>query len=196
MKVLFLDHDGVICLQKQWGTRFSKQDKYNLVKSIWGVSTDVAVKDMNLYDRFDNFDTECIDMLNQLILETDCQIVVSSDWRLLANVDEMGDYYESQGIIRRPIGFTYVASFEDLKYHSRTYEREEVRSHEILQWLSEHPEVTQWVAIDDLDMRKQVEDYSGKWDRDWGLTNFVWTNTFGEGIAEEGKLQETLKYLL
>jgi len=27
MKVIFLDHDGVICLSSEWGNRFKKQDK-------------------------------------------------------------------------------------------------------------------------------------------------------------------------
>ena len=30
MKVLFLDHDGVICLEKQWGTRYDKQQKLKI----------------------------------------------------------------------------------------------------------------------------------------------------------------------
>ncbi len=28
MKVIFLDHDGVICLSSEWGNRFKKQDKW------------------------------------------------------------------------------------------------------------------------------------------------------------------------
>ena len=27
MKVIFLDHDGVICLSGNWGSRFKKQQK-------------------------------------------------------------------------------------------------------------------------------------------------------------------------
>ena len=28
MKVIFLDHDGVICLSSEWGGRFKKQEKW------------------------------------------------------------------------------------------------------------------------------------------------------------------------
>jgi hypothetical protein len=149
-----------------------------------------------IYSRFDDFDQDCIDILNQVILQTDCQIVVSSDWRELATLDEMGDYYESQGIIRRPIGFTPTQLPSGLKFYHRDSEREETRSYEILQWLSENPQVTRWVAIDDLDMCKHVSDKYEEWDRDWGLTNFVWTRTFGDyGIKETGKFEELIRYL-
>ena len=28
MKVIFLDHDGVICLSSEWGGRYKKQEKW------------------------------------------------------------------------------------------------------------------------------------------------------------------------
>jgi hypothetical protein len=44
--------------------------------------------------------------LNEILEQTGAEIVVSSDWRIWCSVEEMGDYYESQGIIKRPIDFT------------------------------------------------------------------------------------------
>lgn len=188
MKVLFLDHDGVICLERQWGTRFNKQKKYEI---------NTPIMDMSVYDRFDDFDQEAVNILNEVITETDCQIVISSDWKRWATVDEMGDYYESQGIIRKPIDFTPSVIAKDLKFYGgMNIELEETRSYEILQWLDNHPNVKKWVAVDDLDMKKVVNDHSGRWEREWGLVNFVWTVGFGNfGIKEKGKREEIIKYL-
>lgn len=198
MKVLFLDHDGVICLMNQWGGRYTKQEKYGIVKSIWGVSTDVPISEMSVFDRFDDFDQDAIDILNRIIMETNCEIVVSSDWKGHANVEEMGDYYESQGIVKRPIGFTPFKKElpKGLKYYHRDSELEETRSYEILQWLSEHPEVTHWVSVDDLDMGKVQLDYDGStYEMEWGLRNFVRTQTYGDGIKEEGIYEKIMEYL-
>jgi hypothetical protein len=193
MKVLFLDHDGVICLEKQWGTRFDKWDKLMDKNKDW---IRPVMKDIPIYSRFDDFDQECIDILNRVIIETDCQIVVSSDWRIWADVDEMGDYYESHGIVKKPIGFTPLQLPKGLKFYDRNSEREETRSYEILQWLSEHPEVTHWVAVDDLDMGKVQIDYDGsEYERDWGLYNFVQTNTYGSGIKQDGVYEKIMEYL-
>ncbi len=196
MKVLFLDYDGVICLEKQWGTRYDKQQKLMDENKDW---IRPPMSQIPIYSRFDDFDQDCIDVLNQIILETDCQIVVSSDWREHATVEEMGDYYESQGILRRPIGFTPTkVKIDDdkLRYRNSSDIREITRSYEILQWLSENPQVTHWVAVDDLDMRKEMDDYSGSWERDWGLPNFVWTVTWGDfGIKEKGKYEQLKGFL-
>jgi hypothetical protein len=193
MKVLFLDHDGVICLEKQWGTRYDKQQKLMDENKDW---VRPPISQIPIYSRFDDFDQDCVDILNQVLLQTDCQIIVSSDWRQKATLEEMGDYYESQGILRRPIGFTPTKLPEGLKFYYRNSEGEETRSYEILQWLSENPQVTHWAAIDDLDMRKSIEDGTGCWERDWGLTNFIWTCGWGDyGIKETGKLEELMVYL-
>src|SRR5690554_4610312 len=101
MKVIFLDHDGVICLPEQWGGRHKKARKYRKDKKL---SYDEPV---DVDARFDNFDEKCVDILNEIIEETECEIVVTSDWRLEATLEEMGTYYENQGIIKKPIDFTH-----------------------------------------------------------------------------------------
>ena len=61
---------------------------------------------------FDDFDKKAIKILNEILEETGAEIVVSSDWRLHANLEELGDYYISQGIIKRPIAVTDM--FKDI----------------------------------------------------------------------------------
>lgn len=188
-KILFLDHDGVICLDNQWGGRYQKREEAKLFEThdLWSLPLNV---------RFDDFDQECVAILNEIITQTDCEIVVSSDWRKWATVEEMGDYYQSQGIMKRPIDFTPTKLPEGLTYYYRDSYLQEVRSYEILQWLSEHPEVTHWVAIDDLDMRKTFPTNSGMVEGKWGLTNFVWTvGANNLGLNQKGKLEEVMEYL-
>lgn len=198
MKVIFLDHDGVICLSSNWGSRGKKQKEY-------GRKMSQSVNELPVKVRFDNFDKKAIDILNEILEETNAEIVVSSDWKRWATVEEMGEYYESQGIKKKPIDFTplfrdlqaagKIPGYDDFVWN-RTDQLEQERHFEILEWLKEHPEVTHWVAIDDLNMGIPVSTHHyGDFDREWGLTNFVWTPQESEGIKQSGKKEKILEFL-
>lgn len=200
MKVIFLDNDGVICLSNNWGSRYKKRKKY-IQK--FGPIPD---KDMSVEWRFDNFDQKAVKVLNSILEETGAEIVVSSDWRFHANLDELGEYYESQGIIKRPVGVTekfhYTNWVEEgfIKPHgdfpwSRHEDLEQQRHFEIKRWLRDHPEVTHWVAVDDLNMGININTSYGPTERDWGLENFVWTPQSGEGIKQSGVKDKIIKFL-
>ena len=196
MKILFLDHDGVICLDNNWGSRRKKQDKWG------GRKLSMSLKEIPLEYRFDNFDKKAIDVLNEILETTGAEIVISSDWKAWATVEQMGEYYEMQGIIKKPIAYTKnlgQCSFQDTKSFiwSSTYDLEQSRYVEITQYLMDHPEITHWVSIDDLHMGRHVENSKyGAFDRDdWGLENFVWTPRPSEGIKQSGVKEKILKYL-
>ena len=194
MKVIFLDHDGVICLSTEWGGRVKKQQKAKrkLSQSVTSLPVDA---------RFDNFNKKAIDVLNEILEETGAEIVVSSDWKRWATVEEMGEYYESQGIKKKPIAFTkYVGECTCYTEHtfawSPRWMLEQERSLEIQQYLVDHPEVTQWVAIDDLNMGiPQVHESWGDMEMDWGLSNFVLTPKGSEGIKQIGIKEKILNFL-
>ena len=193
-KVIFLDHDGVICLSSNWGSRHKKQKKWGEIK------LSIDFQSIPVDCRFDNFDLKAIKILNKILETTDAEIVISSDWRLHATLEELGEYYTSQGIIKKPIGFTKCwGEFpkpEEFSW-SRTDNTEQVRSLEILQYLKDNPDITHWVAIDDLHMGIHVVNSSyGPFDRDWGLQNFVWTPRMWEGIKQSGIKEKILKYLI
>lgn len=200
MKVLFLDNDGVICLSNNWGGRAKKWAKYRSDNP----NSSNDKKDAPVDIRFDDFDEKAIKVLNSILEESGAEIVVSSDWRFHASLEELGDYYESQGIIKRPIAIT--SRTEDVnpelwKVLRFRADLELERSIEILDWLQKHPEVTNWVAVDDLDMSvdflsKHFTHKDSENDEKPGLTNFVHTPRSNEGIKQSGVKEKILKFLL
>lgn len=192
MKILFLDHDGVICLSTEWGGRYKKQKKWG------GRKMSMSNNEVPLEYRFDNFNKKAIKVLNEILEETGAEIVVSSDWKLHCNLEEMGEYYLSQGIIKKPIAFT--SSLNDCNYDdnfpwNKTWDLEQARSIEIKQYLTDHPEITNWVAVDDLNMGKTGLYYSMEFVHDWGLDNFVLTEKGSEGIKQTGVKEKIVNYL-
>ena len=146
MKILFLDHQGVMYTKKhpKPGT-------------------------------LDDFDTKAVQELNT-ILEADptIEIVVSSDWKYWVDLKTMGDFYEKQGIRKRPIDYTPKTP----KYGS-PYEL--YRAREIQTWQQKNPSAN-WVAVDDLDMRPYLE-------------NFVWIHEPSKGLLQVGARDQILCFL-
>ena len=176
MKVIFLDHDGVICLSTEWGGRYKKQNKWGGRKlSMTGLEIPVEY-------RFDNFNKKAISILNEILEETGAEIVVSSDWKRWATVEEMGEYYEAQGIIKKPIATTpNLYDFDQDTaglFHWKGW-MGRARILEIKKYLELHPDITHWVAIDDLNM-------SPEYNQDNGLEHFILTPRSNEGIKQSG----------
>jgi len=123
MKILFLDHQGVMRLDPVcWST---------------------GKPELN------DFDKSAVKNINDIISETDCEIVVSSDWKLWVDLSDMQSFYRRQGLIKVPIGYTTDKSSE---IKSRD-DIARLRVEEIKEWLHDN-DVSTWVAIDDLDLRE------------------------------------------
>jgi hypothetical protein len=191
MKVIFLDHDGVICLSNNWGGRTKKWAKYRSANP----DSSKEKKDAPVSFRFDDFDTKSVNVLNEILEETGAEIVVSSDWKLHATLEELGEYYELHGISKKPIALT--PNLNDCTVHgnlfiwSTRWELEQIRTIEIKQYLHDHPEVTHWVSVDDLNMGKIGE----PWKDEWAIDNFVLTPKQNEGIKQSGVKEKILNYL-
>lgn len=154
MNVLFLDHDGVICLPDNWGTRH--------LKFRYGID-----------NVFDDFSEEAVNVLNEIIQETDCEIVISSDWRHHASLKEMQEMYLSRKIIKAPIDVT-----GHVRYTS-AYKLEDNRIEEILNWIDTNRvkyNISKWVAVDDMNLGNSAT-------RELALHNFVRTNAMN-GLCE------------
>lgn len=163
MKVIFLDHDGVICLADQWGSR------------------------KKTGQTFDRFDPKAVKVLNSIVEETGCEIVVTSTWRRYCDLEYMQNLYTDRGIIRQPVDFTLdLENVWDPNDDFNEYKDSDklaagIRVKEINWWLKDHPEVTHWVAIDDLDLSK--------------AKSFVHTKYPREGIKQTGIKEKIIKAL-
>ena len=188
MKVIFLDNDGVICLLSNWGSRVKKWPKYRSANP----ESSPNLKDAPVEVRFDNFDKKAINILNKVLEVTGAEIVVSSDWKLHATLEELGDYYIAQGIIKRPIAITpnledFDPETNDLFMWKRWLERKRIL--EINKYLELHPEITQWVAVDDLNMSPHANGGHG-------LAHFVLTPRSTEGIKQSNIFDEIVNNFL
>lgn len=140
MKVLFLDFDGV----------FNSEQS----KVFWE-----NIKDQSTWEKdIGNFNGGMLEMFAKeycpialsnmehlLRRNSEVKIVVSSSWRTSRTVEELKEVFNSR-LISDAI-FDKTESFSN------------VRGEEIKKWLTEHPEVTQYVIVDDennmLDEQKE-----------------------------------------
>ena len=88
--------------------------------------------------------------LNDIIRGTDIKVVISSDWRHGRSINQLQSMLEDYGFIGEIIGVTGDRSAEFKHSDSRGLEK--ARMWEINDWLSVHPEVKVWCALDDMDM--------------------------------------------
>jgi len=132
----------------------------------------------------DSFDSKAVKVLNDIIEETGCEIVVSSDWKNWGNLEKMREMYITRGI-KPPIDLTpNMKDFDEGGFGMFKWKNlyEAIRVIEIKKWLEDHPEVTHWVAVDDMDLSK--------------LDNFVMTTKpYNEGIKQSGVKEKILKFL-
>lgn len=97
-----------------------------------------------------DFSKFAIQELNTLIAKTGAKIVVSSDWRRGRSVSELQSILEIWGFTGEIVGKTKV--WNETSGWMSFSELERNRVKEIKQYLSEHPEITTWIAIDDMDL--------------------------------------------
>lgn len=168
-KILFLDHDGVICLPDNFGSR-------------WLSGRDGV---------FDDFDQKSVKVLNSIIQETDCEIVVSSDWKIYSEIDYMRLHYEKFNILKGPIDYTEELFEHSIEDSQNVYIDKRMR--EIQKYIVDH-NVETWVVVDDLDLTRMksltVPDVKDKWE-----DNFVITKRRNEGIKQTGIMDKIIKIL-
>jgi hypothetical protein len=128
MKIIFLDIDGVLSLNSDYG-------KANDNK--WGSY---------------RFDQKAVAVLNFILQQTNAEIVLSSDWRTHYTLQEMREIFAHNFVLRGPIGFTTRSK----NYNGDNLENG--RAEEIKAWIELHAwkDDTKWVVVDDLNMSDQL----------------------------------------
>jgi len=122
--ILFLDHDGVICTDREWGKRSSMNTK------------------------FDPLNMMAIARLNSIYKDVNFKIVCSSDWRLSADIEEMRAIYKTNGIAAELTGYT-----EKLDPARFSEKATDTRTREILKYVDENS-IQRWFVIDDMYLPK------------------------------------------
>ena len=133
IKYVFLDIDGVISTYDE--SMYSTKDYW--IEHPWA-------KRLNIMH---GFNTECVKIYNEIILETGCKTILSSDWkrhgRTLSDLDEI---FKQNGVVESPIDVTpdYRDNYSNLEYG---------RSIEIIHYIAEnHINVDDIVILDDLNL--------------------------------------------
>ena len=140
MKVLFLDHYGVLCLSTKPVTR----TEFSMPTSDEFADTGITF--------FSDFDSDAVAVLNDIIQQTGAEIVISSDWKRETTLSGMCEFYQKQGIEKMPLAYT------DWMPGAATYHQQ--RAGEINAWLDQHPETTHWCAVDDLYMATWLTNFA------------------------------------
>lgn len=126
MKVLFLDIDGVLN-----DLEYNERAQSNVILP------------------------RCVDLLNEILIETDAKIVLTSSWRYMVHKEAMtvkGFEYllQSHGIVPRLIGITMLDEDTPPYYDAENW----CRSQQVQIWLNENKElnIENFVVMDDFDI--------------------------------------------
>lgn len=158
-KVIFLDIDGVIATSPCW---FMK-------------------KKPELLDSYP-FDRKAVKVLNDILMKTGAEIVLSSDWKLHHDLKELKIIFDMNCLIKSPIDVTPDFSNSG-KYDPWSYSTpslESIRRSEINTYLREHSSINRYVIVDDL----QLE-----------MPNFIRCPYPEEGIKQTGIKEKIIKML-
>ena len=134
MRVIFLDIDGVL---NNTQTRDNR--------------TPTATEKLPI-----PLDAVCVARFNRLVAESEAKVVISSSWRLFARYEDLGPALLRHGVVADIIGETpdlvnnapWLEAWRTREGAPFAYERME-RGREIREWLAAHPEVTEFVILDD-----------------------------------------------
>ena len=172
-KYIFLDIDGVMATHKEYSTKKTSK-RY--------------VTEFDVYP----YNEKCVNILNKILEKTDAEIILSSDWSLHFNMEQMDKIFKHNGIIKSPIDYVKQLALK-MSTSSSTN-----RGYSIDEYLAYHPEVTDYVIIDDLDV-KAYEDWCdyNKLEKSIDYDRFVHCSRGDfEGIKQTGIKEKILKVLL
>lgn len=156
MKVIFLDIDGVLQPYNS-GERF-EHDSEKIVQEL----TDKKGIDYSQYYKIDvaaayyDWDYSAVNTLRYILEQTDAKIVVSSDWRDIKRPYKVRDLLAIYNLDKYWIADTEKIEEDDIE-NSEEYQKYTYRTREIKKYLRKHPEVENYVAIDDKYLNKGLE---------------------------------------
>lgn len=138
MKIIFLDIDGVLATDKEYMTNRTKfREKYP--------------EAMELHIPYP-FNEDAVKVFNEILDETGCQIVLSSDWRFHWDLEEIDRIFKFNGVKKSPIGYTIKSK------RKMSSDLEDDRVWQIKNYIETY-NVKKWVAVDDLNLSSLGENF-------------------------------------
>ena len=164
---LFLDYDGVLATVNQFN--LTPQSKSWLFGTYFGG------------DGIYPFDKKCVKVLNEILSQFDCDIVVSSDWRLYNTIEQLQKIFEDNGVKGKIVGVTpnYPTSMSWL---------EKNRAGEIMKYAKDN-DIDKWLAIDDLCL------FNHFGTQEFAEDHFSMCNSEFEGIKQSGLIDKIINKL-
>ncbi len=146
-RVMFLDIDGVLATEDSWKTTEFKFGK-------------------NIY----RWNDKCVNVLNEIITETNLEIVLSSDWRIHFDLPTLDEIFKWNNVIKSPVAVT------DREKFSFSFNLEKDRIHQIERFLKNNP-IKNWVCVDDLNLKSDIVPNFVQVDQEFGISH--------EGVKEQ-----------
>lgn len=101
------------------------------------------------------FDSDCVQVLNEIIEKFNPDIIISSDWKDKLSIDNLNEIFRDFGVNTEIKGIT--KSLWKIKFKS-FQELEICRAEEIMDFVIKN-ELINWVAIDDLFLKPWVRNF-------------------------------------
>ena len=133
-KILFLDIDGVLNSETDFGKAARKYDPVH--------------SKLQKGERWKIISAGKLALLNDIIKQTDAKIVLSSTWRGKCDGKKMTKIFQRYGDIWEHDADIFVGSTHNWSRRGWT---QEFRGREITQYLNEHPEIEDYIILDDND---------------------------------------------
>ena len=172
LKIVFLDIDGVLQphgSQERFDHIIRDNDnEFTCKPSLYNRLQYLHQIDYRQYNPYDvaavyfDWDKTAIALLKVVLEYAQAKIVLSSDWRM-DGFQRMKDFFTIYGLENYLIDFTKFHTDIDKDFINKIEQEDrekngeksyvEYRSIEILEWLSRHPDVTKWAAVDDLSLK-------------------------------------------
>lgn len=120
------------------------------------------------------FNPKCVKILNNILEVTGAEIVLSSDWRMHWDLEDLDKIFKFNKVIKSPVGVT------DQFKRKMSSDLEDDRSWQIRNYVKNH-NLKKWVAIDDLNLSSLGD-------------NFIQTKD-EEGLKQTGIKDKIIKIL-
>lgn len=128
----------------------------------------------------DPFDSQCVEVLNEITEMTNAFIIVTSDRRMRLKLNEMNEVFKYNGV--KSVVKDYTPDFWGTQF-KKLQDADMCRGFEILRYVRQY-RIENYAVVDDMNLNCWVSDH------------FVWCTNSIEGLKQAGVKEKMLKFLM